>query len=147
MLHLKNGLDPWLIEPGVPITELVEDTATLPKYNGTVTVASRGNLGGTLDYTYDGEYPVWCLGILNLKAKQVSLQSVAFRMLFGSMSVAECTLDYDTGIYVMMAQTRYLNPVLVQKGMKVTIGIWTSSNGSPVTNLDGNCEIRLFGRM
>jgi hypothetical protein len=65
-------------------------------------------------------------------------------MLIGGMSVAEALLDCDGNI--ILAQSRYLTPVLLLPGTKVTIGIWVASNGNKITNLDGNYEIRLFER-
>jgi hypothetical protein len=118
----------------------------VPAYGNTTIVASRNNLSDYLEYTFKGGMPQWCLGILYLKQKQTTMQSLAFRMLIGGMSVAEATLDFSVMNNIFLTQTRYLTPVLLQPNTKVTLGLWLAANGSKVTNMDGNCEIRLFAR-
>jgi hypothetical protein len=146
MLQFKN-IDPLDVRPGMSLLDIIEDTnSSLPAYGNTTVVASRSNLSDYLDYTFKGASPQWCIGIVNIKQKQATMQSLAFRMLINNMSVAEATLDFSVMNNIFLAQTRYLSPVLLQPNTKVTLGLWQAANGSKITNMDGSYEIRLFAR-
>lgn len=146
MLSFKN-VDPAEVTPDTSLLELIQcDAGTLPAFGTSKVVASRNNLGGYLEYTSTATEPQWCIGIITLKQKQTTMQSIAARMLVGGMSVAELTFDFDVMHNIFLAQTRYLNPFLLFPKTKVTLGIWLAANGSQVTSLDGSCEIRLFNR-